>query len=365
MRGMHDRPHILRRSLLLGGLALSLTPTLGSASDGPPPADAGIVWPRSMDAAPGVMLTALPNEPRWQLCDFAAHAIAAQPTPFEYDPVFRMVTPEQAEQVATAASKVLDATAEARPAAAAALRAMIDANPALARVGLTLPNLAARAAVADAAHGVAPDNPRLTAFPAESARARDEALAIATVRLVFASRCDAPVLYGFDGLEHPALRVRVATVDALVAMNRESDDAHGMERALERLAQKEEGDAGQRVRILRAAATLGIHVAVAAVKAAEKDKDAWVRAEALVTRATIRGELVGDGLKKASSAKDPVLRAGAVRAALTLADDGSLALVRAALKDEASVTDPVTGVTVRIADLARKGLQALGEPVES
>lgn len=364
MRGMNDRPHILRRSLLLGGLALGLTPALGAARNAPNRADAGIVWPRAMDAAPGAMLSALPKEPRWQLCDFAAHAIAAQPTPFEYDPVFRTVTPEQAQQVATAAAKVLDATDAARPAAAAALRAMIDANPALARVGLTLPNLAARAAVADASHGVAPDNPRLTAFPAESARARDEGLAISTVRLVFASRCDAPVLYGFDGLEHPALKVRTVAVDELVAMNRESDDAHGIERALERLVQKEESDAGHRVRILRAAATLGVHVAVAAVQAAEKDKDARVRAEALVTRATIRGELTGDALKKASSAKEPVLRAGAVRAALTMADDESLALVRAALTDEASVTDPVTGATVRIADLARKGLQALGEPVE-
>ena len=349
-------------------LLVALAPQTGARADAPTPIDATApTWPMRLQDPPGHALDRLPTTPRTALCDFAAHAMAAQPTPFELDPVFRQVPPEESAQVRAMAEAVVAAkTPEAQQTAREALRASLHGEGGIGRLrmGLTLPDVALRTVVAEESGALPATHPRVSAFVAEQARHDNVAWAKAVVQMLFASRCDAPVLYAYDGLKHPSVAVRIATIDLLVGHGWRNADTGGMSRITSRLSEHAEPDPTVRVRLLRAGLVLGVHSLAMVLDVVSKDTDERVRAEALVLRAATLANFDVEEIAKACRVRSAVLRAGALRAAAVLARPSDVALLREALADRAKVRDAVTGESLTIGELARALLTGLGEPAE-
>jgi hypothetical protein len=357
------------RAALLSALAAAATTTPAAAAPPPPiaatpPAPgaaagwqlAPLQWPLPASALPGRALRAGPPGPRHAACDFERRATSLHPLPSAQDPVWRRVSAAQAAALRAAA----EAAAAGRGEAALAALLGGPLGPTLARLGMSLPDVAARRAVVALALPLAERYPRLASAALEDLEAADPALAIAAHRLVFAAGCDATLVFGAAALRHPAAEVRRSAIDAAVqAAARWSD--HGLGAALAaRVAAKAEPDPALRLRALRGLMALGANELTAAAAVAARDPDPRVRAEAVVAAVAASGHDTPATAKllRSRAAWD---RACAVRALLLLASDPALRAVAGVRGDSGEATDPVSGERLRVGALAEAGLRTLGE----
>ncbi len=289
---------------------------------------------------PGVRLGAT----RTKLCDLGQHMLAAEPTPFHLDPVFRR-PPEAARAAMAAALKRVETSkpgsAPARAAAAEVTRLLRGADgPALARMALLHPGPRGRAAALRAALPLVPDHPRLAGFAAGDLRAKDAARARVAVRFSFAARCDTPALYAMDGLEHPAVAVRESTVRALAALTPGTDDT-GLWTILARHVTEAERAPRVRALFARAVGQLGWLPAIPALQRLLKDESATVQHEAAVALTRLTGAPPPGVLRWARS-RSVAGRLAAVRA---LAASQSAVALRQAVagltKDRRALRDPL------------------------
>ncbi len=326
------------------------------------------VWPPALEVPRGRALTrtgAAHDRPRGAWCDFGRLVAERNALPQQLDPLFQTPPGEQA------LGKAIAALVESTPgsAADAAARARIsglvagDGGLALFRIGARSDRARVLHAMLGATISFARGHPRLAGFATPLLVHADAAVAAAAVRLHFATGCDTPALYAFDGLRHADASVREAVVAGVWRQSARRPDVGMIRRLIAHVRDGAETDQRVRVLIVRTVGAIGWLPARNDIAALVHHADSATAAEALATFALLDATVPAKLIEEAARSRDPWLRTGAARAIArgqTMRPERARALLDGLAGDPRAVRDPVSGDRVAIATLAADALAALG-----
>lgn len=285
-----------------------------------------------------------PNAPRERLCDFAAVSAKSQGLAMQDDPLWRPPPPDVKAKLGEARKALMGQKArgtEAERQLLALLQgpwgltlgrmAVQDKDPLVATITLEalLPHAAAE--------------PRLASLALVHTTAPEVERAVAAVHLMGASRCDSALLFVLDALGHSDPKVGIAAAEAVYAAGAALGDG-GVQQRMLAWVQKREGKSAVRVAAIRVVGELGYLAAGNDLVALTSDPDAAVAAEALAALGRIAPLRAEPLLTGALQSKQPVLRAGAIRAAayaLSMKPSAAQKLLQPLVADRAAVSDAV------------------------
>lgn len=272
------------------------------------------------------------------------------------DPVFRPPSPEAKAQLGRTRKAILtgDPTGDAQ------LQALVSGpqGPSLARLALQDRDPRMQLAAAKAATGLAKAHPRLFAFLPTLDRNTPSNLALALVRLDFATACDTPVLYALDALDHPSAEVVELAVRLVAAQAQHIRSPAPVDRVAAWL-ERRSGPPKQRLLAVRLLADLGLVHLSGLMGRLSRDPDAAVAGEARVGWARLAPV---DASKSAATwwqdrrpcAQLATLRAVALLGAAEPAVH--LASVQSATQNSAICGDPLTGLPRKVSEVAQQVL---------
>lgn len=285
-----------------------------------------------------------PNAPRERLCDFAAVSAKSQGLAMQDDPLWRPPPPDVKAKLGEArkalmGQKVRGSEAERQLLAllngawglTLGRMAVQDKDPLVATITLEalLPHAAAE--------------PRLASLALVHTTAPEVERAVAAVHLMGASRCDSALLFVLDALGHNDPRVGIAAAEAVYAAGPALGDG-GVQQRMLAWVQKREGKSSVRVAALRVVGELGYLAAGNDLVALASDPDAAVAAEALAALGRVAPLRAEPLLNAALQSKQPLLRAGGIRAAaraLSMKPSTAQKLLQPLLADRTALVDPV------------------------
>ncbi len=342
----------------MNSIALCLLFALAAPVHSAPPAPAA-----PPQAVVGTRLSVQhPPLTREKLCDFAVHASRAQALPMDQDPVFH-APPAEVKAALGVLRKDLMAGDPAVVAAAERQLAQLLQGPhgaTLARLAMLDRTPMVQLAGIRAALPLAAQHPRLFAFLPTMDAKMAPPLAQAVVAFDFATRCDAPVLFSLDGLDHPDPGVVANLIDRTVALAGQMRDAPPVDRLVAWVLRRQ-GPAGLRARAVRGLGQLGLVKLTTVWQQLAGDASPEVAAEAWPAWAQVAPADAQVGLNAGGFTDSrPLLAWGALRAAAdacALVPDRCDRPVRGFLSSKVAVVDPISGAKVQLAQVAQQTLQ--------
>lgn len=284
----------------------------------------------------------VPQAPRQKLCDFAAVTAKSQDLPMADDPLWRPPPPDVKAKLGEARKALMGQKirgSEPERKLLELLRgpwgltlgrmAVQDRDPMVATVSL------------EGLMAYATQEPRLASLALVHTTAPEAERALAAVRLMGASQCDTALLFVLDALGHSDPRVGLAGIEAVYAAGQRLTDG-GVQQRLLAWLQKGEGPRPVRVAAVRALGELGYFAAGNDLLALSRDADAAVAGEALAALGRVAPLRAEPLIEAALASKQPLVRAGAIRAAawaLAMRPSRAVALLQPLAADRTAVPD--------------------------
>jgi hypothetical protein len=289
---------------------------------------------------------------RTALCDFARLAAQQQALPADQDPVFRQPSAE----AKAALGRTRKALMAGEPNGQAQLGELLRGpeGPTLARLALQDRDRKVQTAAAVAATPLAGQHPRLFAFLPVIDATTPPALALALLRMDFATGCDTPVLYALDALDHPSAEVVELALRLAIGQAGEGQSAAPVNRVVAWL-ERRSGPPRLRGLAMRLVGGLGLLHLSQALERLSRDADPLVAGEARVAWAKVSPGLAAKQLPAWWADPKPCGQVAALRAVAEIGADqpeAHLPRLRAALANPALCRDGVTGEQTSVASTA-------------
>lgn len=290
---------------------------------------------------------------RAALCDFARLAAQQQALPAAEDPVFRQPSAEAKAALGRARKALIAGEPNGHTQLSELFRG--PDGPTLARLALQDRDRKVQTAAAEAATPLAKQHPRLFAFLPVIDAATPQALALALLRMDFATGCDTPVLYALDALDHPAPEVVELALRLAISQASEVQSAAPVNRVVAWL-ERRSGPPRLRGLAMRLVGNLGLLHLSQALERLSRDADPLVAGEARVAWAKVSPGLAAKQLPAWWADPKPCAQLAALRAVAEIGaeqPEAHLPKLRAALANPALCRDGVTGDQTSVGSTAQ------------